>query len=335
MGYAKCAALDIVVAISTLWFLGIRLDKHQQYQSLLSLMKSGDFISGSTLCQHLGCTRTVVHRRVNELKSYGVPINAIAGRGYRLVHHDIILPDLQAVLPKGIRYHHHIITTSTNHDAFTLLQLHQQPVLVTTEYQLTGRGRRGQAWHSPFGANLMFSFGCWLTEQEVFHPYSLQIGLVLASVLKQRLQLPMKLKWPNDLWIESAKCAGILVELQSFQGRTALVVGIGLNVNAVPEGINQPVAALCQYVGGRVDRVPILIDLVAALKHWVEHDFTQPGLDCWAEFDALAGRDIWLLQGNQRIAGRAMGINSMGALIIKTAQGVMEVAGGEISVRLQ
>lgn len=315
--------------------MGLCLDKYQQYQTLLSLMQSGRFVSGNTLCQRLGCTRTVVHRRLHELQSYGVAVNAIPGRGYRLLHQDIMLPELNALLPDGILHRHHFMTTSTNHDAFKLLQLHDQPVLVTTEYQSTGRGRRGQVWQSPLGANLMFSFGFWLHDQAVFHPYSLQVGLVLAKVLRDRFQLPCKLKWPNDLWIEDAKCAGILVELQSYEGRTALVIGIGLNVNAAPDGVDQAVTALSQCLGGRVDRVPILLDVVAALQHWLLCDFSQPELSEWAEFDALTGRDIWVLHGQQRVSGQAMGVSAMGALMLLTDDGLMEITGGEVSVRLQ
>jgi len=311
------------------------LDTHQQYRQLLTLMQSGRFVSGNELSVHLGCSRTVVHRRLHELQLYGVAINAIAGKGYRLLHQDILLPNLHEQIPEGIQYRHHLLTTSTNQDAFKLLQLHQQPVLVTTEYQSTGRGRRGQAWSSPLGANLMFSFGFWLTEQEVFQPYSLQVGLILAQVLRNQLQLPCTLKWPNDLWIEEQKCAGILVELQSFQGRTAIVVGIGLNVNAVPSGIDQPITALCHHLGRRIDRVPILLELVTGLKAWAASHFAVPSLSDWPKFDALAGREIWVLQGQHRIAGQAVGINSMGALIIQTDQGMMEVTGGEVSVRLQ
>ena len=311
------------------------MNKHQQYRTLLAALHSEQFVSGLQLSALIGTTRAVVHRRLKELQSFGVDINAIAGRGYRLLHSDILLPDITQQVPGEVHYCHHLLTSSTNEDAFHRLQLSSKPVVVTTEYQMTGRGRRGQPWLSPFGANLMFSFGAWLPQQDVFRPFSLQVGLLLAQTLSSMFSVPCQLKWPNDLWLDDQKCAGILVELQSFQGHTALIIGIGLNVNAAPTGVTQPVTTLSHHLNRRLHRAPILIELVHRLHHWVKQDFSVPSLAAWAEYDALVGRRVWIVQGERRWSGTAQGVNSVGALLVSTEQGLVEVTGGEVSVRLQ
>lgn len=310
------------------------LDKQQQYRLLLDLLNHGQFTSGADLAKQLGCSRTVVHRRLQDLQEHGLLIHAIAGRGYRLVHTDVTFNCPLLDLPHQLQHHHHTMTTSTNRDAFRLLQLQADPVMVSTDFQTVGRGRRGQQWESPFGANLLFSVGFWLSQQEVFHPYSLHVGVLLAQTLKQQLGLPFQLKWPNDLWLEQKKCAGILVELQSFQGRTALVVGIGINVNAAPLGVDQAVTSLANHVGHRLNREHLLMPIVKALWQWRERDFIWPWQDGWDDYDALKGKDVWLLQGANRTAGRVLGISPMGALLVDTASGRIEVTGGELSVRI-
>lgn len=310
------------------------MNKQQQYQNLLHLLNQGQFVSGAELAQQLGYSRTVVHRRLQELKSYGLAIHAIVGRGYRLVETNVLLDIENLVLPPAVQHHHHMMTTSTNYDAFSLLKLQTQPVLVTTDYQSVGRGRRGQVWRSPLGANLLFSMGFWLSEQDVFRPYSLHVGVLLAQTLCAHFALPFQLKWPNDLWLNEAKCAGILVELQSCQGRTALVIGIGLNVNASPSGVDQPVTSLSEHLGCQIRREQLLMPLVDALYHWVESDFSWSWQDKWSQFDALKGRDVCLIHGAKQKSGRVLGINSLGALLVATDAGEIEVTGGEVSVRI-
>ena len=90
------------------------MDKQQQYLNLLQRLNSEQFVSGNDLAVQLGHTRTVVHRRLQELQAMGVPIHAIPGRGYRLVHGDILLSDYQDLIAEDIHHSHHLITASTN-----------------------------------------------------------------------------------------------------------------------------------------------------------------------------------------------------------------------------
>lgn len=97
------------------------------------------------------------------------------------------------------------------------------------EYQQAGRGRRGRKWFSPFGANLYLSM-FWRLEQgpAAAIGLSLVIGIVMAEVLRKLGADKVRVKWPNDLYLQDRKLAGILVELTGKTGDAAqIVIGPG------------------------------------------------------------------------------------------------------------
>ncbi len=100
------------------------------------------------------------------------------------------------------------------------------------EYQQAGRGRRGRKWFSPFGANLYLSM-YWRLEQgpAAAIGLSLVIGIVIAEVLQQLGAEQVRVKWPNDIYLQDRKLSGILVELTGKTGDAAQIVsGAGINL---------------------------------------------------------------------------------------------------------
>ena len=100
------------------------------------------------------------------------------------------------------------------------------------EYQQAGRGRRGRKWFSPFGANLYLSM-YWRLEQgpAAAIGLSLVIGIVIAEVLQSLGADNVRVKWPNDIYLQDRKLSGILVELTGKTGDAAQIVsGAGINL---------------------------------------------------------------------------------------------------------
>lgn len=100
------------------------------------------------------------------------------------------------------------------------------------EYQQAGRGRRGRKWFSPFGANLYLSM-YWRLEQGPAAAIGLStvIGIVMAEVLHDLGADQVRVKWPNDLYLNDRKLAGIPAELTGKTGDAAqIVIGAGLNM---------------------------------------------------------------------------------------------------------
>jgi BirA family biotin operon repressor/biotin-[acetyl-CoA-carboxylase] ligase len=120
--------------------------------------------------------------------------------------------------------------------------------LVAARSQTAGRGRRERAWVSPPGVNFT---GTMLFKRltDGFHAGCLLGVAALALIRELAPELPVYLKWPNDLYIEDRKLAGILCESARIEnGRiTAVAAGIGINVNLSPEAlqaIDQPATSL-------------------------------------------------------------------------------------------
>ncbi|MDZ7910120.1 MAG: biotin--[acetyl-CoA-carboxylase] ligase, partial [Gemmobacter sp.] len=115
-----------------------------------------------------------------------------------------------------------------------------EPVLLAAEEQTAGRGRMGKGWHSKVGQSLTFSLALPLSPAD-WSGLSLAVGVSLAESLHPRVRL----KWPNDLWLQERKLGGILVETAgSGEGAAALravVIGVGINIRA-PGGRDRAVA---------------------------------------------------------------------------------------------
>lgn len=206
-----------------------------------------------------------------------------------------------------------------------------EPVLLVAERQTAGRGRLGRAWHSRAGDSLTFSLGLPLAPAD-WSGLSLAVGASVAESLHPRIRL----KWPNDLWLEDRKLGGILIETASFGegggGRYA-VVGIGLNIAPRPaDGLSTPPAALRELLPDA--QAPAVLGALALPLVRDLLGFQQEGFVAFqARFearDALRDRPVTLSDGT---AGTAHGVSAAGSLLVHTAAGLQVVGSSEVSVR--
>ena len=145
-----------------------------------------------------------------------------------------------------------------------------QPAFCLSETQTAGRGQHGRTWVSPKADNIYLSY---LTYSEIplhqLQDVSLKVGEVLLNYLTQELKIRgLHLKWPNDILFEQKqKLAGILVETKSLENRSALVIGIGLNVNMKEskETISQSWTSLTNITNKTYDLNDTAVGLIAAL----------------------------------------------------------------------
>lgn len=210
-----------------------------------------------------------------------------------------------------------------------------EPVLLVTEQQTAGRGRLGRGWHSQAGDSLTFSLGLPLAPAD-WSGLSLAVGVSLAESLHPRVRL----KWPNDLWLDDRKLGGILIETASFgdagQARRYAVIGAGINI-AAPDaaqaaGLSTAPAALRELIPG-IDAGAALLRLAAPLVQTVQAFESLGFAPFQARFnarDALRDRSVQLSDG---MAGSAHGVSEAGALLVHTAQGMKTVTSSEVSVR--
>jgi BirA family biotin operon repressor/biotin-[acetyl-CoA-carboxylase] ligase len=205
------------------------------------------------------------------------------------------------------------------------------PVLLVAERQTAGRGRQGRVWHSAMddkSETLTFSLGLPLRPLQ-WSGLSLAAGLCIAQGLHPGLML----KWPNDIWWDGRKLAGILIETASVGAQRYVVIGVGINITKPSvTDLRTPAAALDEIHHG-IDSAQALLRCVLPLVRGVQR-FEQHGWESMqAAFharDLLYGKQVQCSDG---VIGVAQGVDSQGALLVHTSSGIMHISSAEVSVR--
>ncbi|MFM1681347.1 bifunctional biotin--[acetyl-CoA-carboxylase] ligase/biotin operon repressor BirA [Aeromonas salmonicida] len=311
-------------------------------QTLITLLSDGQFHSGEQLGEQLGISRAAVGKHMAALKELGLDLFSLTGKGYRLAVPMALYDqaELQALAPMA-PVHCFPVIDSTNQFLLERVNQLQSGESCLAECQTAGRGRRGKPWVSPFGCQLILSM-YWRLEQGMAAAMglSLAVGVAVVQALESLGYPGVELKWPNDLYYQGRKLAGILVEMSGSAGASCnLVIGVGLNL-AMParegERIDQAWSELRHIQPELVDRNLLAARMLGHLQQAML-TFEQQGLshfvDDWNWLDHFAGRPVRLLMGEQEIRGIARGIDDRGALRLETSEGIKFYLGGEISLR--
>ncbi|MBT1446645.1 bifunctional biotin--[acetyl-CoA-carboxylase] ligase/biotin operon repressor BirA [Shewanella sp. JM162201] len=316
------------------------MEQWQRKREILQLLGSGEFVSGEALAEQLGVSRTAVSNHIDVLESLGVSIFSVKGKGYRLAT-PVNLID-EARLKQGIdrRCFYFDDIASTNGFMLTHTDELESGDVCIAEHQSAGRGRRGRRWASPYGSHLYFSL-FWRLEEGMNKAMglSLVVGCSLAKVLADMGISGVGLKWPNDVYLDGKKLAGILIEMKGqADSNCELIIGIGVNL-AMPDAagadIDQPWADL-QGVG-----MPDKTDFAVRLQRQLQQDlslFEEQGLNAfverWQTADLYLGKQVNLLLADKVQSGICRGIDNQGALLLEQDGQVVSYIGGEISLRL-
>jgi BirA family biotin operon repressor/biotin-[acetyl-CoA-carboxylase] ligase len=235
---------------------------------------------------------------------------------------------------------------STNAEAMALARDGERgPMWFVTSEQTAGRGRRHRPWIAPRG-NLASSI---LEVMDVTPAVAATLGFAAGLALEAALrklsieaalrsagsdELNFSLKWPNDVLAGRKKLAGILLEAEALDGRLAVVVGIGTNVVAAPEGTPTPATSLKALgIDAHAE------DLFAALSDsWAE--FRRMWDDgrgfaeirkLWLERATGLGQMVAIKSGGAAIEGTFDSIDEQGCMIVRTAGGkLVPVTAGDV-----
>ncbi len=214
--------------------------------------------------------------------------------------------------------------------------------VVVADRQSAGRGRRGRSWLSTPEASLTLSL-LWRFPGNATRlaGLSLAVGVGLVRALEGLGAAGVRLKWPNDVLLETAaghaKLAGILIELSSDRRGTQAVIGIGLNL-APPAGeLEQPAAGLSQALAAAPERhavlAAVLRELAALLDVFAVDGFAGLKTE-WQSRHAWQGAAVQILgDGEAPRAGTCLGADDDGALLLDTPAGVERVFSGDVSLR--
>jgi BirA family transcriptional regulator, biotin operon repressor / biotin---[acetyl-CoA-carboxylase] ligase len=205
---------------------------------------------------------------------------------------------------------HHRVTDSTNERARALAAAGApHGTLVTAGEQTAGRGRQGREWLAAPGDALLASI--------ILRSSTDALPLAAAVAVCEALPVEAAIKWPNDIWVERAKVAGILVEARPQEGWA--VLGIGVNVRDAPP--LEHVASLRSAIGVE----ELLQRLLSALDGWLSRPLPEV-LAAWRSRDALLGEQVRWQNGS----GKGVGIDEGGALLVDTDSGRVALQAGEV-----
>jgi BirA family biotin operon repressor/biotin-[acetyl-CoA-carboxylase] ligase len=214
---------------------------------------------------------------------------------------------------------HHRVVDSTNERARELAAGGApHGTLVTADEQTAGRGRQGRAWVAPPRSAVLMSVVVRELDER-FPLLPLVAAVAVADACESLAPVSCRIKWPNDVWIEGRKVAGILVEGRPADGWAVLGIGVNAAVEGFPEGLREIATSL------DVGVEPALSAVVDALARWLSREGPEV-LAAWAERDALRGERVRWADGS----GVAAGIDEGGSLVVDTDDGAVALSAGEV-----
>ncbi|MEG3759623.1 bifunctional biotin--[acetyl-CoA-carboxylase] ligase/biotin operon repressor BirA [Pseudoalteromonas carrageenovora] len=317
--------------------------------AILNALNLGGFVSGQALGEELGISRAAVSKHIKTLQEMGLDIFKVTGKGYCLNSQVGLLNKTQidqhykALGASTANVEVHPIIDSTNSELMRRLQSKaelESGKVIVAEMQQAGRGRRGRVWQSPFGANLYYSYFWRLDDGlQAAMGVSIAVGLAVYDAIKALYQIGVELKWPNDIYINKQKLAGVLVELDGQpQGPCQLVIGIGINLQ-MPESFSQHIDQAWTDLNQHTQQL-YKNELVASLTYYLEKrllQYSQSGLqemyEQWNALNAFAGEQVELNTGHRSWRGICEGIDPQGGIRIRQDGEVKSYYGGEVSLR--
>jgi BirA family biotin operon repressor/biotin-[acetyl-CoA-carboxylase] ligase len=295
------------------------------------LYDRGGFVSLDELIRITGLNRAYLDEAMGELRGRGHVLDVQPADGVRLIHPVRLNAHL---IERGLetrRVGRSVIcfdqVDSTNDVAMaSARQRDTDGLVVTAEWQRKGRGRRRRRWLSPPGAGLLFSV-LLVNDSEVLGHEATVVaaGLAVAEGIDDSCHRACRLKWPNDVYLEGAKAAGVLVETQPQDSTRAMVVGIGINVYAAPppEMTDRRATHLAAYAA-KVDRIDLIRHILRRLDHRLV-EIMQGEFDdlhnAWVRRSGMVNERVRILSDGVEYVGRVVDVSPMEGLILACDDG--------------
>ena len=320
---------------------------------LRMIRQSSGYVSGQSLCEALGVSRTAVWKYVNQLKEEGYEFDAVSNKGYRIVKYPDIITreEIESMLPEGLAvtnvvYYHE--TDSTNTRAKQAAEDGEKSgTLFITECQTGGRGRRGRTWESPAGSGIWMSL---LLRPEIKPFDASMLTIVAAMGMKDAIEeiigdgvtagIHCKIKWPNDIVLGDRKICGMLTEMSAeTDWINYVVIGIGVNVNTTEfdDSIKDTASSILLQTGSSVKRSDVVVAFARHFSRYYEEFLKECNLSGLADDYNKAlinvGRDVKIVERDGSFVAKAVGIDETGSLIVEKDGDTIRIVAGEVSVR--
>jgi len=316
-------------------------------ERIIDELANGSFVSGELIGSQLGVSRAAIAKHIKSLIQMGLEIYSVTGKGYKLSKPLTLLD--QQLINQQLRMRdinskvevHSVIDSTNSYLMRSLPDKLTQGQVCIAEYQSAGRGRRGRQWISPFGSHVYLSM-YWYLEQGMSAAMGLNVvaAMAISDAIHDLYNIKVQLKWPNDIYLQGVKLAGILIDLEGQALEPChSVIGIGLNL-AMPEQsaeqVDQPWTDLQTQTEKVIDRNALVIKIIESLKiRLLEHQ--EKGItdmvEQWRLQDHFYNKAVKLVTGAKETFGICKGINNQGALLLEIDDQIKPVYGGEVSLR--
>ncbi|MBN2898949.1 MAG: biotin--[acetyl-CoA-carboxylase] ligase [Clostridia bacterium] len=318
---------------------------------LKTLMENTDkYISGEELSQIFSVSRTAVWKAIKALKEQGYQIESVSRKGYKLIEQTVALSaDELAIKIKSEKHSYHFIChKSVDSTSSALKRLANEGVqewtVVLSEEQLEGRGRLGRQWISKAGEGIYMSL---LLKPDILPHHAAKITQIAASAvtlaIRETTNLPVLIKWPNDIVINGKKVCGILTEMAAELNQINYVIlGIGINVNGeyFDEEIKDKASSLKMALGQEkpIDRKVVIESFFrhfeGLYEQFIDESDAGHAIEICRKYSAIIGTDVQILRRQNTEAVFVVDLTDEGELLIRHQDGREEVIiSGEVSIR--
>lgn len=292
--------------------------------SILQLLQSENtVVSGEALSEKLGVSRVSIWKHIQKLRENGYGIESTA-KGYRFVSRP------ESVFPWDFPGREHLVrhypdTVSTMDIAREMARNGcPDSTVVVADRQAKGRGRLNREWHSSDGG-LYFTM---VLRPELPPVFSFRINFaashVLATTLRQMFAVNARVKWPNDILVDGRKLSGMLSEMEAEGERVSFInIGIGLNVNNDPAVEGSLAVSLQELLGRKTSRREILTRFLDAFDERRKKPLDSI-IDEWKQDTITLGQRVKIVTVRHEFEGRAVDVDSTGALVLQLDDGSME-----------
>ena len=325
---------------------------------VLEILKQNNesYVSGESLSEILGVTRTSIWKYINSLKEAGYNIESVTRKGYRLIDSEDLLNEFEVAngLTNSLIGNKIVCikeVDSTNFYARKIaLEGAEDGTVVIADAQTAGRGRLGRSWASMAGKGIWMS----VVLRPQISPEEVQIITLGASVavvkaIYEATGIKTGIKWPNDIVYQGKKLCGILTEMNSeVEMVNFLILGIGINVNHIASDFPDEIRdfatslSLCsdeidkKYVKlfRRSDIIKKLLYELEKIYNKIKKGAVKDIIDDWKKYSATLGKQVRVMYKNDTYTGTALDIREDGRLVVQCDDGyTRDVYSGEVSVR--
>lgn len=299
------------------------------------------WVSGESIAQQLGMTRTAIWKSIKKLESQGHLINSVRGKGYQYVEGaKISVAGINKYSKYDVELKVFDTIDSTNVYAREKLSSGEitQNTVIVSERMSAGIGRLGRSFFSPKNTGMYVTFALPLPVGTTVNPGRLTTSTAVATskMVKEAFEIDIAFKWVNDLLYQDKKVGGILTEaITDFESQqfSSLAVGIGMNL-ANPEG-GFP-ADITDKAGALTDELIVSRNKVIGLLINYFFDMYQDYQDGryipqYREKVVGIGQYVELKRGQINLTGTIKAIDDDGRLVLDTKEGMVYVNSGEIT----